>query len=82
MKKGEHKGKRAGGDRGLYDFAAIRDTKGATVTVRTSSAACESCVWVFCTGLDGEDASPHLNAKQARRLADALTRFADAAEVP
>lgn len=42
---GDHDGKPAPGDRGLYDFAQITDTYGSEIRVRTSTAAWEPCVW-------------------------------------
>lgn len=88
----DHDGKPVPGDRGLYDFAQITDTYGSEIRVRSSSAACEPCVWIF-TQRDGKEwiehtpspggvavISPHLNVEQAARLRDALQRFIDRAE--
>lgn len=84
MKKGEHNGRSARGDRLLHDYAAIVDTYGNTVTVRSSSSIVRS-VWLFTTDPDGAEwvmhmgevsvRSPHLNVAAAKRLRDALSRF-------
>ena len=89
MKKGEHKGRKAPGDRGLYDYARIVDTYGNTITVRTSSAACERAIWIFTKDMEGRShttgavgypdgiatVEPHLNVAAAKKLRDALNRF-------
>mgnify|MGYP000550110497 FL=1 len=86
MKKGEHKGRPAPGDRGLFDFAEIVDTYGQTVTVRSSSAADRPCVWIFVKDRCGgslvtnaaghvQHISPHLGVREAKLLRDALERF-------
>lgn len=90
MKKGEHNGRMAPGDRGLYEYGAIVDTRDQTIVVRTSSSAEERACWVFTKDAYGKDAvlhlgkpqarSPHLNPSQARRLAAALLRLADEAD--
>ncbi len=90
MKKGEHKGRPAPGDRGLYDFGQIVDTYGNTITVRKSSAACQDCVWIFAKNRCGGDVmmgangcavsvSPHLGVREAKLLRDALDRFIEEA---
>ena len=89
MKKGDHKGRPAPGDRGLYDYCEFKDTYENTVTVRSSSSADGRRCWVFCKnkkGMDGTpsnhaeggfvSASPHLSEEQAVRLATALMDFA------
>lgn len=88
MKKGEHAGKMAGGDRGLYDYAKIIDDRGTSVVVRRSSAACRPYVWLFVTNAEGKDgvfhlgewqgASMHMSVREAKLLRDALERFIDA----
>lgn len=75
MKKGEHKGKPAPGDRGLYDFARILDTYGSEVTLRLSSTAGKACVWVFCENKQHANMAPHLDVRAARLLRDGLDRF-------
>ena len=85
MKKGEHKGRPAPGDRGLYDFAVIRECYGGTLTVRQSSGVGEPRVWLFTSNAEGEDGVFHLGAWQAHHpllgvreatiLRDALDRF-------
>lgn len=90
----DHNGNPVPGGRGLYDYAQITDTYGSEICVRTSSAACEPCVWVF-TSRDGKEYvehppsqggisvfSPHLNVEQATRLRDALDRFIQEATRP
>ncbi len=85
MKKGEHNGRKAPGDRGLYDYAAIRDLSGSKVTVRLSSGVTPS-VWLFCKDHEGKEivnmagggmqaVSPLLDLRAAKRLRDALNRF-------
>ena len=66
--------------RGFRDFASFKDSHGNPVTVRESSQVGEPCVWVFChhEQIFGchVDTAPHLNAAQARVLAEALMEFA------
>lgn len=84
MKRGEHKGRPAPGDRGMYDYAKIVDTYGRDVVVRQSSSADAPRVWIFCTKDDkdcvfhlGEwqSCSPHLGVREAKMLRDALDQF-------
>lgn len=85
MKKGEHKGRPAPGDRGLYDFAHIVDTYGNLMTVRSSSGIGAPRAWIFTKHANGEDtiqhcgkwvsASPLLGLREAKLLRDALDRF-------
>lgn len=74
---------RSNTQRGFSTFDEFVDSHGFPVAVRESSAvACEGdedpgpWVWVFCMSGD-TDWPPHLNPAQARRLAAALTTFAD-----
>lgn len=53
MKKGEHQGRKVPGGRGLYDFAAIRDIYGNTITIRLGSH-CEPAVWISVVDADGK----------------------------
>lgn len=81
MRQGEHRGRGAGGDRGLYDFARIIDDYGTSIVVRTSSAAYKPCVWLFVNTSNAEHVSrsefpsPHLGVREAKLLRDALDRF-------
>ncbi len=94
MKKGEHEGRPAPGDRGLYDFAVIRDQYGKTVTVRSSSSfdssgRMRSAVWLFTQDDEGKSGtmhmgeyhtySPLLGVREAKMLRDALDRFIEEA---
>lgn len=64
-------------ERGFEDFTEFRDVYGSKITVRESSLATESCVWIFATDNPQiKEPSPHLNAEQAKMVADALYAFA------
>ena len=59
----------------------IPDTHGCIVRLQRSSSAEEACVWIFTDDpkgiyADGKPA-PHLNAEQARQVAEVLIAFAD-----
>lgn len=89
MQKGEHNGRRVNGGRGLYDFGRVRAMGDVMVTVRRSSLATEEAAWVLVKDAEGREVVPCVGAPggmaavgvlltktQARRLADALLRFA------
>lgn len=75
--------------RGFGIYSEFKDTYGNTVRVQESSSAMKHCCWVFTSNRNGEDgifdqatgkyisATPHLTKAQARRLANALLKFAD-----
>jgi len=62
----------------------ITDTRGCICRVQRSSAVLIDAVWIFCddpNGVYGDgNASPHLDADQAREVARALLAFADNAD--
>lgn len=67
--------------RGFDTYDEFRDSYGAAVTIRQSSAASGPHVWLFIEG--GGTVSPdrpnegsaHLDVEQARRVRDALDTF-------
>lgn len=68
--------------RGLELYGAIVDDRGVEVVVKESSAASGPHCWVFVfdrLNVYRDDPSPHLTPEQARKLAAALTAFADRA---
>lgn len=87
MHAGEHRGRLAPGDRGLWDFGRIVDSRGTAIVVRRSSSAEQSAVWLFVTDSKGQSVvehcgqwvsvSPHLGLREAKLLRDALNRFID-----
>ena len=65
--------------RGFNIYTEFRDTYKSEVRVQESSSACAPRVWIFCESAPGnKDMSPHLSPAQARRVAKALLKFADA----
>ena len=64
-------------ERGFITYDEFTDTYDATVTVRESSAATRSCVWVNTQGggVKGNHGSAHLDVRQAKRLRAALDAF-------
>lgn len=75
-------------NRGFGIYSEFTDSYGQGITVQESSSATKHCVWIFTKGRDGKDysmhmgevhvPSPHLTKAQARRLAKALLKFAEA----
>lgn len=73
--------------RGFAIYSEIKDSRRNTIRVQQSSAAGGPFCWVFVHDAEGRDAyeylgqlhsvSPHLTRAQARRLANALLRFAE-----
>lgn len=69
--------------RGFTTYDEFTDTYGAKVTIRESSAATRTCVWVFTEGGDTHadinghvnDGNAHLDVEQATRLRNALDAF-------
>jgi hypothetical protein len=63
--------------RGFDTYDEFRDSYGAAVTVRQSSAASGAHVWLFAEGggVDRNDGAAHLTVDQARRVRDALDVF-------
>jgi hypothetical protein len=62
--------------RGFEDFCEFRDRYGSLVTVRESSLATLSCVWIFCKdNPDIPEPSPHLTVEQAQIVIKALQAF-------
>jgi hypothetical protein len=67
--------------RGFDTYDEFRDSYGAEVTVRQSSAASGPHVWLFITGGamvspdHPNDGSAHLTVEQAKRVRDALDAF-------
>lgn len=77
--------------RGFAVYASLTDARGQKVRVQRSSEIGAPKCWVFTHDREGRDhtvhhmlgvvtASPYLNRKQARKLAQALLAFADGAE--
>ena len=77
--------------RGFTIYSEIKDAFGQTITVQESSNAEKHCVWIFAKNRFGDEVvdcvgakynfsavSPHLTKSQARKLAKALLKFADA----
>ena len=76
-------------NRGFAIYAHVTDNKGQQIRVQKSSDAEHRSVWIFCSkgGIDGvfhmgrwQSFSPHLSPAKARRVAQALLRFADGDE--
>jgi hypothetical protein len=66
-------------DRGFADYADFRDSYGAHVRVRESSAAAEPKVWIFVDKIDiGNKGAIHLTVDQAKVLVAALKEWLDA----
>jgi hypothetical protein len=73
--------------RGFAIYGAYKDSRNNVVRIQESSSAAGPHVWIFTNDRDGRDAiihlgqphsvSPHLTPAQARRVAQALERFAD-----
>jgi hypothetical protein len=63
--------------RGFTIYGEFKDTKGQSIRVQKSSAACVDAVWVCASTPEGSDGSPHLNRTQAKRLIKALTKFVE-----
>lgn len=71
--------------RGFGIFSEFKDSKGNTVRVQKSSAACVDAAWIFVTDPEGESAVEHMGAlsghaahltkAQARRLIRGLLKF-------
>ncbi|GAA4924549.1 hypothetical protein [Nesterenkonia rhizosphaerae] len=67
---------------------AISDSNGGKVEVSLSSAAVESCMWIWSSGggvpaTGGvNDGNIHLNVEQATWLRDKLNEFINGAETP
>ena len=64
-------------DRGFETFIELTDTHGQRVVVRESSADPLEHVWIFCGPPGTISPSPHLNAEQARAVAEALMAFVE-----
>ncbi len=73
--------------RGFSIYGAYKDSRGNTVRVQQSSACGGPFVWLFVKDAQGREVyehmgqhtavSPHMTRAQARRVAQALLRFAD-----
>lgn len=73
--------------RGFRIYGEYKVSRLCTVRIQESSSAAGRFVWIFCHNEKGEDAivhlgkphavSPHLSRAQARRVANALLKFAD-----
>lgn len=57
--------------RGFATRTKFVDHNGSTVTIRDSSLATESCIWIFTTG------SAHLTVEHATWVRDALSEWLD-----
>lgn len=69
--------------RGVVTYDELCDTFGDKITVSDACFVEQPCVWLFCEEkATHETVGPRLNVEQARRLAAALTTFADEAEEP
>lgn len=65
--------------RGFGIYTQFRDTYDHQVRVVRSSAAFKRRVWIFCTDPNDstQDHSAHLSPIQARKVGNALLKFAD-----
>jgi hypothetical protein len=62
-------------ERGFRNYGEFKDSYGSIITVRQSSSATVNACWVFCHKETGEEFSPHLTIKQAKRLITLLGKF-------
>ena len=74
-------------NRGFKIYGEYKDSRKNKIRIQESSSAEGSYCWIFVEDSSGQDAiihlgkpqsiSPHLSKKQAKRIANALLRFAD-----
>jgi hypothetical protein len=74
--------------RGFAIYGEYKDSRDNTVRIQESSSAAGPHVWIFVKNKDGAEViehlgnhmavSPHLTPAQARRVANALLKFANA----
>lgn len=64
-----------------FAYVEVVDTRGCIARIARSSADPLDCVWIFTDDPKGvyttATPAPHLNAKQARKVAEALLAFAN-----